>query len=236
MRYFTLFLFALPFLLNAQPLNTSVTDCNNVTKSIQTTLSSGKALIIAHKGVDCTICQGQAPSLQTWAAANKAKVEVWCALTWKYNPNTFNPACSATNSWVNTYNWTDIYTFPDYNRDCLSSGTPRYYVYSPMDCTIVFSGGKSQAEARALQETLVGIEESSLIKSVKISTFKGAVSLSGLSPTFQEVRLYNVTGTLQQINLIKAEKLKIQNLKSGIYILQFIGQTSVIGSKKIFIP
>jgi len=117
--------------LQAQVANRTETDCNNQSRSIYNVLSTGKALLIASEGLDCSICQSKAPGLQNWAASNSSQVEVWAAMTFTYSSNA--PNCAQVNNWVSNYNWSDIFTFIDQNEFYFQSGTPIYWVYSPAD-------------------------------------------------------------------------------------------------------
>lgn len=166
------FIFLLLFsltLVSQEPLDKTIYDCNSNSKTIQNTLGTGKALIIAHEGVDCSICQSKAPALQTWANNNQVKVEVWAAMTYKYDPNTFSNACQATNNWVSTYNWTDIFAFPDSNRAWVQNATPTYYVYSPADSSIIYQGtSESTAQSTAISASTVGLKENLLADNIQL--------------------------------------------------------------------
>ncbi|MEQ8909665.1 MAG: T9SS type A sorting domain-containing protein [Vicingaceae bacterium] len=218
------FIFSILFsiVLQAQPLDTTVTDCNNNSKSIQAVLSTGKAILIAHKGVDCSICVAAAPALQTFAAQNSAKVEVWGAMTYKYSPNVFSNPCDTTTNWKINYGWTDIFTFPDNNRAWFSSGTPRYYVYSPRDSSIVYSGSnQTQASNRAIAESTVGLNINNRPDPVEIYGFDGSIYLRNLPKNVNAVRLIDLQGrVLEEVRGINQGNLSIKELKNGIYIIQ----------------
>jgi hypothetical protein len=79
-------------ILQGQVMDRTVEDCNNNSNSIFNILASGKALIIASKGFDCSICVNRAPGWGTWATANKQQVEVWGAMT-----NTYSSAIPSCN-------------------------------------------------------------------------------------------------------------------------------------------
>src|SRR5688500_4452207 len=87
---------------SAQVADTSYTDCDGNTESIYGIIGQGTPLIIASKGLDCSICMGQAPGIQTFAADNPT-VRVWAAMNNKYS--TAQPTCTGANDWETTYAW-----------------------------------------------------------------------------------------------------------------------------------
>lgn len=231
---FCLLLFSVS-LVAQPPLDTMVTDCNGNTKNIQTVLGTGKALIIAHKGVDCSICRSSAPNLQTFAAQNSSRVEVWGAMTWKYNQSSFTPACTETQNWKNQYNWNDIFTFADNNRAWLASGTPRYYVYSPRDSSIVWQGSNQvTATQRALQESTVGISEEQRADPVRIFGYDHRIQVLNIPSNISAIRLVNTSGQVvfedQNVN---SSTFQINSLKNGIYFVQLEEDGQYVRAKKV---
>ncbi len=229
-------LLALTFSINLSaqvPLTGSFTDCNNITKGIQSTLGTGKAIIIAHKGVDCSICISQAPSLQTWAAQNRNKVEVWTALTWKYNPMTFSNACNSTNAWVTRYAWNDIFTFPDNQRQFISSSTPRYYVYSPVDSSIAYNGtNRNTAYSTALQLSTVGIEDNLLKQKVSFLLRGKELLVDNSLGQMVELNIYSTNGSLLKKGIVISQSsVDLSNLNTGVVLIQFRTSTSVYTQK-----
>ena len=223
--------------MNAQPLTGSFTDCNNNTRDIQATLGTGKALIVAHKGVDCSICISQAPGLQTWAAANKTKVDVWGAITYKYNPNTFSTPCPTTTAWFTTHGWTDIFTFPDNNRVFYNNATPRYYVYSPRDSTIKYSGSnRTTAYSVALAESTVGIEDYQLESNIDWTMSYNQLQLTNNSSESIQLRVYDLQGKLYIDRTISAgtSSIDLSALSNSLYLVQF-STGSAAFSEKILI-
>lgn len=49
----------------AHPPNATVYDCISNSKNIYQTLGTGKSIIIASKGFDCSICMNSAPTVQS---------------------------------------------------------------------------------------------------------------------------------------------------------------------------
>lgn len=230
-----LILFVTPVI--SQPLTGSFTDCNNRTEDIQATLGTGKAVIIAHKGVDCSICISQAPSLQTWASQNTQKVAVWAAMTWKYNPNTFAQPCPITQTWITTHSWNDIFTFPDYNRAFINNATPRYYVYSPRDSTIKYSGSnRSTAYSVALQESTVGIQSQQIRSKVKWTIYPTQIQLENTTNEELVIRIFSLNGSIVKEMTMGARNLSIDmsNESQSIYLLQIQSSTDAF-TEKVFI-
>lgn len=219
------------------PANITVYDCNGASKNIYNTLATGKSIIVAHKGVDCSICINSAPGWQTWAASNKNKVEVWGAITYTYNPAQFTPAnmCAKTAQWVTTHNWMDIFTFPDSNRIWVNGGSPRYYVYSAIDSSIVYQGSNSTtARNTAIAQSVVGLEKSFLANS-SIYIVEKQLQLKDLPSFIESVMVYNLKGqlVLQEKVIYENQVINMTNLKAGIYIAQFRTNDNRLESLKL---
>ena len=222
------------FAISAQvPLTGSFTDCNNTSKDIQNTLGTGKAIIIAHKGVDCSICISQAPSLQTWAAQNTTKVEVWTALTWKYNPMSFSNACNTTNAWVARYSWNDIFTFPDSQRQFISSSTPRYYVYSPVDSSIAYNGtNRNTAYSTALQLSAVGVAENILKEKLNVNLRGKELSVVNSLDQLIELNIYSIQGSLlKSATITNQTSIDLNTISSGVILLRFTTADAIFNQK-----
>jgi hypothetical protein len=197
------------------------TDCNNTSQSIYGVLGTGKALIVASEGLDCSICQGKAPGLQNWAAANSAKVQVWGAMTFTYNNNT--PTCAQVSNWVNTYNWTSVFTFVDNNEFYFQSGTPIYWVYSPADSTRSGPyGNENVAYQAALDAALPDVSAPQYaLKDVNHYTNENTLFLGNLPQQPLQLKLLGLSGqiiksvTLEENNA----QIAIANLPAGIYLV-----------------
>lgn len=221
----------------AQPLSGSFTDCNNRTEDIQAVLGTGHSLIIAHKGVDCSICVSQAPSFETWANTNKNKVKVWCALTWKYNMNTFSNPCVQTANWISTHSWSEIFTFPDNNRVFINNATPRYYVYSAIDSTIKYSGSnRSTAYSIALQESVVGIANQSIKDEFDWRISEQSIEINNRTSAVANIRLLDLNGRILLDRQIQSGNsiIQLNELPDAIYLMQFISEKGSFSEKVFF--
>ena len=220
------------------PLNRTVYDCVNNSKNIYATLSTGKSVIVLHKGVDCSICRGAASGWQTWAAANTTNVEVWGALTYTYSGSAFPVAnmCTLTNNWVATYGWNDIFTFPDSNRLWVQAGSPRYYVYSAIDSSIVYQGPNSAiARSTAIAQSTVGINKS-ILKDAKVYSYNGELIIKNLPNEIKALKIFNANAqlVLEKESQDKDQVINLANYEKGIYIVQFISPKGIESKKLIF--
>jgi hypothetical protein len=144
-----LFLAFLPWMAAAQVPNRTHTDCSGQTRDVYSTLASGKVLLVASKGHDCSICINSAPALGTFASQHSAHIAVWGAQTLTYS--SANPTCTQVNNWVNAYNWQSVFAFVDANREWYIGGTPYYYVIDPRDSTQAYAGtNRTTAQNTAL--------------------------------------------------------------------------------------
>ncbi len=223
------FLFLLNFIawgaMAQIPSNITVSDCAGLSKNIHNVLgSTGKSIIVMSKGVDCSSCMGSAPGWQNWAGQNTTKVEVWAAMTYRYNPASFSPACTAISNWENSYNWTDIFAFPDNNRDFVEIAMPRYYVYSPQDSSIAYAGfSASVARSTALQASIVGISENDLLDEIQIQIVDRMLSLSNIPEEVSHISIYQINGQLTHQLRDPQSRLEqnLSELPSGLYVLHF---------------
>jgi len=147
---FTILFLMASAIAHAQISNATYTDCDNITKTIYGTLAQNKVLVIASKGLDCSICMGQAPNLQTFAAAQQSRIEVWGAMNYKYSATV--PNCTQTNNWKLSYSWNNIFMFIDGSDEWEGQGYPTYYVINPFDTSIAYEGVIwNDASAKALE-------------------------------------------------------------------------------------
>ncbi len=226
------------FSLQAQiPLVATLSDCNGTTKSIQSVLGTGKAIIISSKGVDCSSCGNASPGYESWGAQNSAKVEVWAAMTYRFNPNNFSNPCAAIASWENQYNWSTVFAFDDANRDWVGPAMPRYYVYSPQDSSIIYNGPSfTTARNQALAASTVGIKENLNDLGIEMNRTTSQLILNDIPENFNQVSLYDLKGSRISFARVanKQVRLSIDNLSNGVYFIQVNGQTSII--EKIYLP
>lgn len=222
------------FSLAAQVMDRNVEDCANNTNSIYSVLGTGKALIVASKGFDCSICVSRAPGWGTWATANKQQVEVWGAMTNTYNSNT--PSCNMLNNWVSTHGWNDIYTFIDSAQYFFATGTPRYLVYSPVDSSLIYQGGSdSQARNLALNASQTGLSlrRNYSLESISFFINKGTLRFSALPSENVLVEIYNLTGQKEKVQNLSKDNavLPLNDLPKGIYLMRLSSKGQAITRK-----
>lgn len=220
------------------PTNATVYDCNGASKNIYATLATGKSIIIANKGVDCSICVNSAPGWQTWAAANTGDVEVWGAITYTYSPSRFTVAnmCFETARWKSTHAWNDIFTYPDSNRLWAQPSSPRYYVYSAIDSSIVYNGTSSViARNTALAQSTVGIS-SSILNNAKVFAANDLLNIKNLPQNVNQLSIYNTNGQLVLEHRLTEgnQEINISNYKKGIYIVRFANEKGTESRKLVF--
>ncbi len=237
---YTIFISLITLWASAQVTDVSVTDCNNNMSSIHTVLGTGKVLVVASDGLDCSICKSKAPALQSFAAQNKTKIQVWGAMTFTYSNST--PTCTGVDNWVNSYGWTDIYAFVDANRHWFMSGTPRYTVYSPLDSSLAYQGfDENLALNTALQiagNTTVGIGELSQ-KDFYVSQSPGAVRLHNLPKGVNTIQLVSLTGqvvkSITGVSEDGSQTLLTSNMSAGIYLVNAQNNNGFKVVKKVYV-
>ncbi len=234
-RFYTALLCIALLPLGAQVADKSVTDCAGTTKSIHGILGSGKVLVVASKGLDCSICKNSAPDVQNFAAQNVGTIEVWGAMTFTYSSNT--PSCSQVDNWVNTYNWSDVFAFVDSDRHWFKTGTPRYLVYDPSDFSIAYTGAsRSTAFQTAINlANSVGIEAWS-IQDIEIVNIPGGMDINNLSDG-AFFSLYSLTGKVVKEGVVDSNNKHIstQDFNSGIYLLMLQTEAGTKTVRKIFV-
>jgi hypothetical protein len=206
--FFLLMVFGVTALF-AQPIaDASYTDCNSNTESIYGVLGNGKVLLVANAGTNCSICQGHAPGVASVADNNPSTIRVWGAITTKSGGSV---NCSSISSWVSTYNWSNVFSFADVNKDWFSIGTPRYTVISPFDSTVAYSGS-NWTTAKNTAENLansIGLVEDELKADIYFANNQLHIEF-GQQTTTGSLTVYNITGA-------KLESLNVQG--SGAYVL-----------------
>ncbi len=217
-------------LLQAQVMNRSVEDCNNTVNSIYAELSTGKALIVASDGFDCSICRSKASAWGTWASNNSQQVSVWGAMTNTYSANT--PDCTMLNNWVSTYSWNDIYTFIDSSQYFFEFGTPRYSVYSPVDSSLIYQGSnEGQARNLALNASQSGLSlrQNRSLETISFYIKSSVMHFSAVPEGNILVEVYNLTGQKEKTQKVSKDNavLPLNDLAKGIYLMRLSrrGQT-----------
>ena len=208
----------------AQVADVQVKDCNNAQSSIYSVLGSGKVLVVASEGLDCSKCAAKAPALQSWALQNSSGISVWGAMTNTYSNNI--PNCSDVTGWVNNYGWNNIFSFIDTNEFWFEAGTPRFTVYNPGDTSIAYQG-YDESLAKNIAEQLasgvsVGISENSE-KGFFITQSDQFVGLHHLPNTVIDVSLVSITGKVVRSLRYEVDsdliKVPITGLNTGIYLV-----------------
>lgn len=224
--------------LSAQVADRSVTDCNNNSKSIYSVLASGKVLLVSSEGFDCSNCKNGAAALQSFAAQYSAQIEVWGAMTFTYSSAT--PDCNDVNDWINSYGWSNIFTFIDAGEFWFQSGTPRFTVYNPADTSIAYQG-YNVTDARNIAQNLaatVHLKEN-FKKEFSLSYGDGIIRLINLPAGEVNVQLISITGKLlktrQIISANKAENLSVKNLQPGIYLVNVQNNNGFQAVRKIYL-
>jgi hypothetical protein len=233
-KFLTLFLSLSLLILQGQVMDRTVEDCNSNSKSIYNALSSGKALIVASKGFDCSICVNRAPGWGTWSTANKQQVEVWGAMTNTYSSAT--PSCNMVNTWISTHGWADIYTFIDSSQYFFATGTPRYLVYSPVDSSLIYQGGSdSQARTLALNASQTGLSlsQNSVLESISFFINARSVHFSSMPAENILVEIYNLTGQKEKVRNLSKDNavLPLNDLAKGIYLMRLSSKGQAITRK-----
>ncbi len=211
----------------AQINDRTETDCNGNQRSVYEVGTEGKPLIIASKGFDCSICVNHAPNVGAFATTYVGQIEVWGAMTFTYSQNI--PTCTNVNNWVNTYSWSNVFTFVDASEYWFGAGTPTYRVINPVTHEQVYAGGNWATATNAALGLLT------LSTTVNEATKMGAKVFSdGQNLHIEASNVLESPFTVQVINLV-GQTVAIFNLQSsrsgeiikvpfsnkpGIYVLQ----------------
>jgi hypothetical protein len=215
--------FSILMLFGSALYSQSYTDCAGNSEDLMAVLATGKPVLIASKGFDCSICVSQAPSIGQWAS-NNPQVRVWGAMTFAFNAGA-TPNCNQTNTWISTHGWQDVFTFIDASRDYFMSGTPRYYVYDPVSGQEIYDGFSfTQASQAALGVASgVGLEEAN---QASVAVGEDYILLSNINRPM-DWRLMDLTGKILSngnvIPSVGSFQISSLDLRSGIYLLMLDG-------------
>lgn len=214
--------------------NATFTDCNSNTRSVYQALATGKVLLVANAGTNCSICMGHASQVGDLATNYMSTIEVWGSMTTKTGGMT---DCNTVNNWVSTYGWDDVFAFLDNNKYWFNTATPGFTVINPSDSTIAYQGSNwntARSAAIAIASTF-DVKEENVITGVSVGPNEIFVEVSNaVSGTFV---MYDVTGKMVDKWQVQSNGLTIKlplnkTPVSGIYILQIkIGDADVV--KKI---
>jgi hypothetical protein len=114
----------------------SYTDCSGNSETLNQWLSAGTPVIVASKGVDCSICMSSAPAVGTFASSTP-QVRVWAAMTYRYSNQ--DASCAQVNQWISSYGWSDVFAFADVTEAFKGSFFSRYIVYA-LDGSVAYDG------------------------------------------------------------------------------------------------
>jgi len=224
----------LVLLSQAQVDNRTETDCDGNSQNIYEILETGKPLIIASKGLDCSTCMAQADNLADFAN-NQPNIQIWGAMYYLYGQG--EPAdCPSVDSWETSYEWENIFAFPDLEEFWAGDfGAPTYYVIDPLTTEIAYSGGSfSSATNSALGLITVGLEDEGQKSSFTLYNNNGVLHVNIDSPADGKGKI-EVINILGQKVFSKELILRPGNIElktpfkenSGIYIanLEINGKT-----------
>jgi hypothetical protein len=211
-----------------------VEDCSNNTNAIYTELATGKSLIVASEGFDCSICRSKASAWGSWATNNTQQVSVWGAMTNTYSSNT--PNCTMLGNWVSSYNWSDIYTFIDSSQYFFAFGTPRYTVYSPLDSSLIYQGSnEGQARTLALNasQSNLSLRQNRSLEGINFYINKGTLHFSAVPSENILVEIYNLTGQKEKVQKVSKDNavLPLNDLEKGIYLMRLSSKGQAITRK-----
>lgn len=230
---FTLFAICFVFLAQAQIENRTETDCDGNSQSIYEILETGKPLIIASKGLDCSTCMSQADNLASFAN-NQPNIQIWGAMYYLYQDQEAD--CSSIESWNNSYGWSNIFTFPDLEEFWAGDfGAPTYTVIDPASKEIVYSGGNfTDASDEALGLITVGLEDENIESSFTLYNNNGIlhIKLDAVEAGQGRIEVYNILGeeVFSKEILLPAGNVELKTPfreNSGIFIanLELNGKT-----------
>ena len=208
-------------------------NCAGKTQSLYQVLSSGKALVVASEGFDCSICQSKAAQLENRATNDSDRVVTWAAMTYTYSNQ--QPPCSELSRWDSVYAWETIFSFLDSNEYFFSLGTPRYLVYSPVDSSQIYVGSDEQqayAQARQAAQQLLHRAPRPLLDNLHLQQQGGRILLRGLPRQPGQLQVFNLAGKrIYQTALRQGEEnIPWQGYAPGVYLfhLRYPGQVKTL--------
>lgn len=224
---FALLLLFSSHLLHAQIADRTETSCAEVQRSIYEVGMEGKPLIVASKGLDCSICMNQAPAIGSFANEYAGQIEVWGAMNFRYSSQT--PGCPAIFTWNNNYNWTQVFTFIDADDHWTGLGYPTYHVIHPTTHEKVYMGSSWTNASNAaidLLSSLSTIESTPSLASAKVYADGSNIRLTLPTAQGSELRaeVYSISGqriadfTLQASGGSETITLPLSS-PSGLYII-----------------
>lgn len=197
-------------------------NCDGKQQGLHQILGSGKALVVASEGFDCSICQSKAAQLETRATNDSDLVVTWGAMTYTYS--SAQPSCADLQTWDSTYQWQTVFSFLDSTEHYFQFGTPRYIVYSPVDSSEVYAGGdevQAFSKARNEAQKLLRREEYPL-EQVELIRQPQSVYLKNLPAGSGKLTVYNLAGQPVLRKELNTSEVRIPwgNRPPGIYLFQ----------------
>lgn len=223
---------------SAQVADRTETDCNGESRSVYQVGDEGKPLLVASKGFDCGNCIAQADDLALFAAQNSGSIEVWGAMTYTYSSAT--PTCTQVNNWSQTYNWDEVFSFPDVDEYWLAFGTPRYYVIHPQTRIAVYEGSSFSAASNAALELALttSLEDPDYENKISIFHDGRTLFLNIEVPMTGVLRVYNLVGQevfSHRISSNQGNRFSVGfSANEGIYIASFQSGNKLF-SRKVLI-
>ncbi len=213
------------FSANAQIDDRTETDCDGNSRSIYATGLEGRPLIVASKGLDCSICMNHAPAVAAFAESNTGIIDVWGAMAYRYS--TATPTCGDVEDWVSSYNWSHVFSFVDEERHWVALGFPTYYVIHPNTHEVAYQGSNwsiaSNTALDMLQSLSTEVESSDLVNStVHADGHNLRLLLSKASLAQLDIAIYNIAGQKVSQHRVNSGSAAIRfpfTEKPGIYIL-----------------
>ena len=219
----------------AQIEDRTETNCNGESESIHAILDSQLPLLIASKGLDCSICMGHAAQLGDFAENNQGAVRVWGAITYTYSSQV--PNCSEVDDWVSEYGWESIFSFVDEPEYWLETGTPRYIVIDPSTMEITYDGANISNAIDAAEDLMATASTGSAIgdSNIELWSEEGTIRIAGLRDGNWNLEVFDITGKQKMSTRIgsQGENARVAlpgDLSEGIYIVRLNSAgNSVVG-------
>lgn len=223
-RMKSLYLFAFLLTLGwlpAQVADFSAENCDGKQQGLHQILGSGKALVVASEGFDCSICQSKAAQLETRATNDSDLVVTWAAMTYTYSNQ--QPNCQELRRWDSVNGWETIFSFLDSTEYFFQFGTPRYLVYSPVDSSQIYAGGNEQQAyflARQAAQQFLTQAEKPVLGDIFLHQQEGSVVLQGLPAKSGRLKVFNLAGNqVYQTELAQpVERIPWQGYPPGVYL------------------
>jgi hypothetical protein len=226
----------------AQISDRTETNCNAESRSIYEVGAAGRPLIVASKGLDCSICMNSAPAVGAFAESYAGQIEVWGAMANRYNPA--DPTCEGVAAWESNYDWTNIFTFLDLEEYWFGIGFPTYHVIHPETHEVVYQGGNWNTASNTAISLLESLSANDLQALFPLATVHAIndeiyVQIQDRVAGAVDLEVFNIAGQLLVRETVRNidGQLNIHfpfTGQSGIYFLR-IGHKGQQASLKFFV-